>query len=222
MEHFQALLTAGIAGLISGFVVSIPVGPINITIVNEGARRGFFWAFMIGLGAMAMDLIYCSVAFAGFSGLFASKVMKATMELLSFLFLLYLGIKYLLTPTLPATTHTIEAVEHKLHPHTAFWIGFVRVLGNPAVLLFWITVSATCISHEWINDELVTKMVCVVGTFFGGLAWFVLLSFLVAQGHGKFSTKALVRMAHISGATLLVAGIVIGFRLIGMLAHHKP
>jgi threonine/homoserine/homoserine lactone efflux protein len=216
---FQEVLTAGIAGLISGFVVSIPVGPINITIVNEGARKGFFWAFMIGLGAMAMDVIYCSIAFAGFSGLFASDFMKATMELLSFLFLLYLGIKYLLTASLPATTPTVEAVEHKLHPHAAFWIGFVRVLGNPAVLLFWITVSATFISHDWINDTIMSKSVCVAGTFFGGLLWFILLSFLVAQGHGKFSTRALVRMAHISGAILLAAGIVIGFRLINMLAH---
>lgn len=221
MDYFQAVLTAGIAGLISGFVVSIPVGPINITIINEGARRGFFWAFMISLGAMVMDLVYCGIAFAGFSGLFASRFMKALMELLSFLFLIYLGIKYLVTASLPATTPTVEAVEHKLHPHTAFWIGFVRVLGNPAVLLFWITVSATFISHEWINDELITKAVCVFGTFLGGLAWFVLLSWMVARGHGKFSTKALVRMAHISGAILLLAGIVIGFRLVTMLAHHR-
>jgi hypothetical protein len=42
----------------------------------------------------------------------------------------------------------------------------------------------------------------------------------VAKGHGKFSTKALVRMAHISGAILLLAGIVIGFRLIMLLAHR--
>jgi threonine/homoserine/homoserine lactone efflux protein len=220
MDVFAPLLTAGIAGLISGFVVSIPVGPINITIINEGARRGFFWAFMIGLGAMVMDLIYCGIAFAGFSGLFASEFLKAAMELLSFIFLLYLGIKYLLTPTLPATTPTVEAVEHKLHPHAAFWIGFVRVLGNPAVLLFWITLSATFISHDWINDTLLSKGVCVFGTFVGGLLWFVLLSFLVAQGHGKFSTKALVRMAHISGAILLAAGIVIGFRLINLIARH--
>ena len=114
MESFQTYFTAFIAGLISGFVVSIPVGPINITIINEGARRGFFWACMIGLGAMVMDLIYCGIAFAGFSGLFNTEFMKATMELLSFIFLLYLGMKYLLTPTLPATTPTMEAVEHKL------------------------------------------------------------------------------------------------------------
>jgi len=220
MDYVENLLTAFIAGLISGFVVSIPVGPINITIVNEGARRGFFWACMIGLGAMVMDVIYCGIAFAGYSGLFSSQVMKATMELLSFLFLLYLGVKYLLTPTLPATTPTVEAVEHKLHPHAAFWIGFVRVLGNPAVLLFWITVSATFISHDWINDTLASKSMCVLGTFAGGLLWFVLLSFMVAQGHGKFSTTALVRLAHISGAVLLIAGLVIGVRLVNLLSHQ--
>src|SRR5688500_10136877 len=175
---------------------------------------------MIGVGGMAMYVIYCGIAFAGFSGLFASKFMKATMELLSFLFLIYLGIKYLLTASLPATTPTMEAVEHKLHPHTAFWIGFVRVLGNPAVLLFWITVSATFISHDWIEDTLLSKTVCVLGTFVGGLLWFILLSFMVAKGHGKFSTAALVRMAHISGAILLIAGVVIGYRLVSMLARH--
>ena len=222
MDLLQVVLTAGLAGVISGFVVSIPVGPINITIINEGARRGCFWACMIGVGAMAMDLIYCGIAFAGFSGLFASKFMKAAMELLSFLFLIYLGIKYLVTASLPATTPTVEAMEHKLHPHAAFWIGFVRVLGNPAVLLFWITVSATFISHDWIDDTFLSKAVCVFGTFVGGLLWFILLSFLVAKGHGKFSTGALVRMAHISGAILLVAGIVIGYRLVSMLAiHHR-
>jgi threonine/homoserine/homoserine lactone efflux protein len=218
--NLQEIITAGVAGLISGFVVSIPVGPINITIVNEGARRGFTWAVLIGLGAMVMDLIYCGVAFAGFSGLFASRFMKATMELLSFVFLIYLGVKYMITASLPATTPTMEAVEHKLHPHTAFWIGFVRVLGNPAVLLFWITVSATFISHDWIEDTFASKAVCVFGTFVGGFLWFLLLSYLVARGHGKFSTKALVRMAHISGAILLLAGVVIGFRLIKLLAHR--
>src|SRR5689334_14012816 len=115
MDNFEGYLNAFIAGLLSGFVVSIPVGPINITIINEGARRGFFWACMIGLGAMVMDVVYCGVAFAGFSGLFASGFVKATMELLSFIFLLYLGMKYMLTATLPATTPTVEAVEHKLH-----------------------------------------------------------------------------------------------------------
>ena len=49
---------------------SIPVGPINLTILNEGAQRGFTWAMLIGLGASAMEVIYCAIAFTGFSSLF--------------------------------------------------------------------------------------------------------------------------------------------------------
>lgn len=220
MNLLEGLLTAFIAGFISGFIVCIPVGPINITIINEGARRGFIWAMLIGIGAMVMDLIYCGIAFAGFSSLFTSRMIRATMELLSFLLMVWLGIKYLLARSLPATTPTVEKVEHRFHPHTAFWIGFVRVLGNPAVLLFWITVSATFLSHRWIEDNIVSKSVCVLGTFCGGIVWFILLSYLVSRGHGKFSTTTLVRMSHISGATLLAAGLFMGYRLIKMLSHQ--
>ena len=51
MLHFHPLLLAGLTGFLSGLMLSIPVGPINLTILNEGARRGFWWAAMIGLGA---------------------------------------------------------------------------------------------------------------------------------------------------------------------------
>jgi threonine/homoserine/homoserine lactone efflux protein len=220
MFDIPEILHALLIGLLSGFVVSIPVGPINIAIINEGAHRGFRWAALIGLGAIAMDFIYCSIAFAGFSGLFTSKFMRATIELLSFLALIYLGVKYLLLKEMPATSKSLERVEHTLHPHTAFMIGFVRVLGNPAVLLFWMTMSATLISHDWIEDTWSGKAACVTGMSIGALSWFFLLSFLVSLGHGRFSTKTLLRMSHVSGAVLLVMGILIGLRLAKVLAHH--
>jgi threonine/homoserine/homoserine lactone efflux protein len=222
MEEVLPLITAGVAGFAAGFMLSIPVGPINVTILDEASKRGFFNAAMVSLGAMLMDIIYCGIAFAGFSGLFTTRVMRATMELLSFLLLIYLGLKYMLAHSISKTSRTMERVEEKLHPHTAFWIGFVRVLGNPAVLLLWVTVSASFLAHGWITDDLNNKLMCVVGTFFGGLSWFILLSFLVSRGHGKFSTNTLVKMSHISGASLLVAAVFIGFRLIRILADRPP
>jgi len=57
-------------GFISGLLLSIPVGPVNLTIMNEAARRGFKWAFLIGLGATIMEVIYCTVAFTGFASFF--------------------------------------------------------------------------------------------------------------------------------------------------------
>ena len=56
MPDFSSYLVPAFTGFASGFLVSIPVGPINISIVNEGARRGFGWAFLIGLGATLTTL----------------------------------------------------------------------------------------------------------------------------------------------------------------------
>jgi threonine/homoserine/homoserine lactone efflux protein len=221
MTEIQSLIFSWIVGMVSGFLVSIPVGPINITIVNEGATRGFGWGFWIGLGAVAMEVIYCTVAFAGFTGLFGSDVMRAIMELASFVLMFILGLKYLFVRSLPATLKSVEMMEHRFHPHTAFMTGFVRVLGNPAVLLFWITLSATFIAHEWMDDTWPTKFACILGVGTGAFFWFVLLSFAVSLGHGKFSTRTLVRMSHVSGACLLIASIVVGGRLVVLLAKSS-
>jgi len=220
MANLSDYLIAAFTGFVSGFLVSIPVGPINISIVNEGARRGLGWAFLIGLGATIMEVIYCAIAFAGFTRLFDSRVVKATMELVSFLLMLFLGVKYLLAHSLPATTRSVESFEHRLHPHTAFWTGFVRCLGNPGVLLFWITISATFTSHDWMDDTWQSKGMCLLGVTLGCFSWFTLLSSLVSRGHGRFSTSTLVRMSQFSGASLLIVSLVMGGRLVKLLAHR--
>ncbi|MBI2927025.1 MAG: LysE family transporter [Verrucomicrobia bacterium] len=218
--EFAAILPAWLIGLLSGFFISIPVGPINVTIMNEGARRGFNYALFIGLGSALMELLYCLLGFAGFSSLFNTRIARATLELISFLMMLFLGLKYIIIAALPATTKTVEKVEHRLHPHHAFTIGFVRTLGNPGVLLFWIAVSATFISHEWVENNWADKWECIAGVAAGCVAWFALLAFAVSRGHGRFSTRTLTWMSHVSGATLLLAALVIGFRLVKLLAHR--
>src|SRR5437899_12487724 len=112
MANLSDYLVAAFAGFGFGFLASIPVGPINVSIVNEGARRGFRWAFLIGLGATIMEVIYCAFAFAGFTHLFDSRLVKATMELVSFLLMLFLGVKYLITHSLTARPPSVESFEH--------------------------------------------------------------------------------------------------------------
>src|SRR5436853_1009922 len=97
MLEFHPILLAALTGFISGFLLSIPVGPVNLTIMNEGARRGFFRGLMIGLGATAMEVIYCFVAFTGFSSFFQRGYIQASMELFSFVFMLFLGTRFLMT-----------------------------------------------------------------------------------------------------------------------------
>ena len=51
MTELTPILLSALTGFVSGFLLSVPVGPVNLTIINEGARRGFKWAVLIGLGA---------------------------------------------------------------------------------------------------------------------------------------------------------------------------
>src|SRR5215470_10398244 len=96
MDNLPPIVLAALTGLISGLLLSIPVGPINLTLLNEGARRGFKWAVLIGLGATTMEVIYCFIAFTGFASFFTRGYVKAAMELFSFVFMLFIGVKFML------------------------------------------------------------------------------------------------------------------------------
>src|ERR1051325_7112309 len=165
-------LTATITGFVFGFFVSIPVGPINLTIINEGARRGFQWAMLIGLGAVVMEVIYCALAFTGFASFFSRGYVKASMELFSFVFMLYLGFKFLLARHIEVSNKIEERIEERLRPHSAFMTGFVRVMGNPGVLLCWIVLAANFISREWVEPNGTGKLACIIGVAIGTGLWF--------------------------------------------------
>jgi threonine/homoserine/homoserine lactone efflux protein len=229
MPELPPIFSAALAGFVTALVFSsIPVGPINLTILNEGARRGFLWAALIGLGASAMETIYCAIAFTGFSSFFDIRVVKASMELFSFVFLLFLGAKFLMAQTvnvplkLDAASEKIEArLDKKLHPHSAFGTGFVRVMGNLGVLLFWIVLAANFMAHDWVADEISAKVACVVGVALGTNAWFCALSFGVSRAHRRFSEKTLLRLQHISGICLIAVGLFDGAHIVWQLARHK-
>lgn len=230
------IILAGLSGYFIAFIFSsIPVGPINLTILNEGAQRGFLWALLIGLGASAMDAIYCSVAFTGFSSFFDIRIVKSAMEVFSFVFLVFLGGKFMTAQTVKVPTKLDAASERlenrldqRLHPHSAFMTGFVRVMGNLGVLLAWIVLTAYLMSHEayfsseaWVADQFTAKLACVAGVLLGTNSWFFILSYSVSRGHGKFSDKTLLRMQHISGFCLFMYGLSGGAHIVWQLARHR-
>jgi threonine/homoserine/homoserine lactone efflux protein len=215
------LIIAALTGFISGFLVSFPVGPINLTILNEGARRGFRWAILIAAGAVLMETIYCTLAFMGASTFFTHATMKAAVELISFLLMLYLGIKFLRAKAVVEHSRIEGRIEEKLHPHSAFMTGFVRVLGNPGVLILWVTLTATFVSHDWVGVNYPEKVACILGVCLGTATWFLLLSYTVSLGHKRFSPKTLLVMEHISGAILLLVAVALGVRLVLLIEGNR-
>lgn len=228
MAELPPMVAAALTGFLSGLVLSIPVGPVNLTIMNEGARRGFICALLIGLGATVMEVIYCLIAFTGFGTLFTNEYVKAGMELFTFAFMLFLGIKFLTSKTvqmslpLGATVEHFEAkIEGRFHPRSAFMTGLVRVMANLGVLVFWVLIAAHFMSRGWVTPDWPGKLSCVGGVALGVGAWFAGLSWAASCGYGRFSERTLLRMERLSGVALLGLALIHGAKLAWELAHRK-
>jgi len=55
-------LDALLSGIVAGYGIAIPVGPIAILILELGLRHGFWTALSAGAGAATADLIYATIA----------------------------------------------------------------------------------------------------------------------------------------------------------------
>jgi threonine/homoserine/homoserine lactone efflux protein len=228
MDQISPILVAMLTGFVAGLLLSMPVGPVNLTIINESTRRGFLSGALVGLGASSMELIYCTIAFTGFSQLFEERIIKTLMEVFTFVFFLYLGQKFLRARDLDAPTKFGATaakfgarLDEKFHPESSFMMGFARVMGNLGVLLFWIVLAANFLSRDWVADTLAAKAACMLGVAIGTNLWFCSLSFAASRGHGRLSEPTLLLMERFSGVCLLVLGIAQGIHIGWQLAKHK-
>jgi threonine/homoserine/homoserine lactone efflux protein len=228
MQTIHPIFASWLAGFLCSLVISsIPFGPINLTILNEGARRGFRWALLIGLGAASMECVYCALSFTGFSSFCANGRVKTIMEVFTCVFLVFIGIKFLTAKTvhthtkLDVASEKLEArLEEKLRPHSAYATGLVRVMGNLGVLLFWIVWAAYLLANDWVDDTLPAKTACVGGVLLGTSTWFVILSFGVSRGHGQMKERTMMRLQHFSGICLIVFGLAqLALQLTGVKIH---
>lgn len=210
-------ITPMLAGLVSGFLVSIPVGPVNVTVMSEALTLGFRRPFLVGLGAVTAEAIYCGLALAGFQSVLSLPTVRTVMALVSFLVVTVLGFKYLLTQQRfgESTTLRVEQeLEEKLHLHRGYWLGFGMTLGNPFILLVWGMMAAVLYAHGWVRPGVFSQLAMVGGMMGGGTLWFLTLSWATSRGHRRVSPEMLRLLTRVSGAFLLAAGGLLGAKLV--------
>ena len=199
-------LTFFIKGLILGFIICVPFGPIGLLCVRRTLMDGKVAGIAAVLGASVVDAIYCAIAGLGVS--YISNFLtneRTALRLAGGIVLIAMGIKIFLT--LP-TEKTPETRGHGLF--ASFGSSFFLMLTNPlAVLVFTATFSALGIGG-WHDAYLSTGML-VVGVFIGSGLW---APIFVAGVHllSPQLTPSQLRLAN------RIAGIILfGFGLVACL-----
>lgn len=192
-------------GLLIGFLIAAPVGPIGILCINRSLREGYQSGFIAGCGAATADGIYGCIA--GFGLTFISKFLmdyQHWIYLIGGIFLLYLGFKISLSS--PAKQSSILSPKNLWR---AYYTTFFLTLTNPLTILSFAAILAGLGIISTHINYLAASLLALSITM-GSLLWWLILSSSVSVlfGH-KISHNLLQWVNRISGIILIIFGIFI-------------
>jgi len=189
-------------GLIIGFSIAAPVGPIGVLCIRRTLANGRAAGLLSGLGAATADALYGCVAGFGITLISSFLVSQQSwIRLIGGAFLCFLGVKTLLTK--PAQ----EPAEVKNKGLLgAYASTFFLTLTNPMTILSFAAIFAG-LGLASVKNSLSSSGILVLGVFCGSAAWWLLLSGVVSFFREKFGFKAMQWVNRISGLILFGFGM---------------
>lgn len=186
-------------GIILGFSIAAPVGPIGILCIRKSLQFGRLSGFCSGLGAAVADTVYGIIAAFGLAAL--SNFLLAGqfwLRLIGGAFLIYLGLKTFLAKP----TEKSSEVSHKTLL-SDFVSTFFLTMTNPMTILSYLAVFAGLGLSDTAGNYVHAAWL-VLGVFIGSACWWLILSEIVTLFRKKVGQKAMTWINRVAG--LIIGG----------------
>jgi threonine/homoserine/homoserine lactone efflux protein len=206
MRSVMELLSALFRGLVIGFSIAAPVGPIGILCIRRTLSDGRFAGLLCGLGAASADAVYGCVAAFGLTSVSGFLVdQQLWLRLVGGVFLLYLGLR-----TFQGRLDEGEAavVSGRSYGGLAgtYASTFFLTITNPLTILSFAAIFAGLgLVGEGVGYT--SAVVLVFGVFWGSALWWLLLSGGVSLFRSKLDFRALRWVNRASGTLILSFGV---------------
>ena len=190
-------------GLVFGFSIAAPVGPIGILCIQRTLTRGWLVGLLSGLGAATADATYGVLAASGVTLISGILVDQAFwFKLVGGLFMVYLGVTH--WRSRPAEKAALVEGQGLLE---AYLSTVALTLTNPLTIASFAAVFAG-LGLASAAGSPVAAIALVLGVFVGSALWWLVLSSGVSLLRTKFNARALRWVNKVSGLVLIVFGIV--------------
>lgn len=184
-------------GLILGFSIAAPVGPIGALCIRQTLQYGRLSGLFSGLGAAVADTIYGIIAAFGLT--LISDFLTAHqfwLRLIGGAFLIYLGLRtYRAKPT-----EKTRSIAHKTLTKD-FFSTFLLTMTNPMTVLTFIALFA---GLGFTGESKMSASWLVTGVFFGSALWWLILSEGITLFRKQMSPKVMTWVSRFAG--LLIMG----------------
>ncbi|HEY4175344.1 MAG TPA: LysE family transporter [Kofleriaceae bacterium] len=191
------------AGALTGAISGMPLGVVNVAIVDAALAQENRYALGLGIGGALADTVHASLAFLGLATLITKR------PELERILALVAGAVILVFAILSWRRHRERSTKTYEHPTVLRGLasGISITLPNPAALAAWVAVASAVPAGS--TD---TAIAAAVGAGIGSVAWFILLGNLVGRlsPHNRF-IEWLPKIAIVVFVAIAVYGIVRAF-----------
>ncbi len=195
-------LTIFLKGIIIGFAMAVPIGPIGILCIRKTLTEGRLRGLITGLGAATADLLYGCVAAFGIKIISNTIVTQGMwIRLVGGALLLFLGIR----------TFRAKPADPRYHIKssgmlgTYFYIVFLTLTNPLTVFAFIAVFAALGLGAGVVNFS---GSALVLGVFTGSFLWFLSLSSVVIRFRAKFDVVGLQWVNRTAGILITLSGVV--------------
>lgn len=206
------MITALLVGIVTGFLICIPVGPINVWVVNTLIKHDFRSAFSIALGGSTMDFVYFMIILTGLSLFHFSPTTVLTLKLVGVLFLFLFGIKELLVKK---QNFTLDENIKKKAPKTAgfFLMGVAIYSSNPTLIASMSAIAAVIKSWNLFSFNFLNYFLLSFGLAMGSASWFYLLLKIVIKYKNRIPERFFINFSRVSGALIVIFSLYMAFNV---------
>lgn len=193
-------------GAIIGALISAPMGPIGMLVIQRTLSKGRWPAFFTGLGAGLSDLVYCLLTGLGIS--FITDLIETHQFILQItggVVLAAFGL-YLFTKN-PTRSLKRAGDNQSSSFFTDFGTGFLLTFSNPLILFFIIGLFAR---FNFIEPEfgIYHFIAAYFAIFAGAVIWWYLVTTLVNILRARFNVRSLWLVNRIIGSVLIAMAVI--------------
>jgi threonine/homoserine/homoserine lactone efflux protein len=190
-----------IKGLIIGFAMAVPIGPVGIMCIRKTLAEGHSRGLIIGLGAATADSLYGSIAAFGLT--FVTDMISSQqfwLRLIGGGLLLFLGIR-----TFRAKRKDSAIPFDNKGSLSSYVSAFLLAFTNPVTIFAFIAVFAAFGVGQQLN--IISACILVLGVVAGSFLWFLTLSYVATLFRKKLDSGGLRWVNRISGILIMLSGL---------------
>ena len=179
-------------GVIAGALTGVPIGPVNVAVIDASYRHTLRRAIAVGLGGACGDGLYSTLGILGVTPVlrsyrFVSPILYAVSGVVLLVYVFLTARNQSVTPT-----HTEEVLPHAAPERelaVGFKTGLLLILLNPAAIVIWVVITDRIVEHLSTPTP-INGILCAVGVMVGSFAWFALVAYLTQRGKHVLGEKA--------------------------------